>query len=158
MKKRVALAAVFGLAILLGWRIARQRMYDPSGEFVRRWAEIFERHPDLASIQAMDPNEYLYVGRFNDGTWVVASHDDGHGHSFDSLMDFLTDFRATVFYDSTGAIRYDTDYHFCGYEGLCGQLSGLDANTLEEFYSSLSQLRDLKLETWKAGRPPRQGQ
>lgn len=126
------------IAIAVGSRL----MPDHQTEgFVRHWARLFQKCPDVDSIRALPPAERpdcIYTRQFTNGQWVAVrmEHSCCSGAGFD----------ASVFADSTRTIRYDTTYSFCGYESLCGELGSVAATNLDGFYASLT---NLNLKTWK---------
>jgi hypothetical protein len=119
---------VFFMALIYGydhfWRNYR------SEEFVDQWSSRFSKCPDLASVTQNYPK--IYIRKFENGDWLAIVHEyscmDGAGYD------------VSVFYDSTGAIRYDKGCNFCGYEGLCCEMNRIEAQSLREFYSKLSFL------------------
>jgi hypothetical protein len=54
-------------------------------------------------------------------------------------------FDATIFYDSSGAVRVDRTHHFCGIEGLQSELGSVAATSLADFYTGLHQCQLAKL-------------
>lgn len=104
-------------------------------QFVGHWGPLFAEHQDLQGLQqidAADRPDLIYIRHFDSGEWIAArteySCTDGAG------------FDATVFLDSSGSIHYQTGYNFCGYEGLCGELNGIPATSLPQFYAGLKHM------------------
>ena len=101
-----------------------------SEEFVDQWSSRFLKCPDMESLAQNYPN--MYIRKFDNGEWLAIVHEhscmDGAGYD------------VSVFYDSTGAIRYDKGHNFCGYEGLSCEMNRIEAKSAQEFYSQLTFL------------------
>jgi len=138
--RTVLLALGVAITCVVAAIIAGQLFFRMAPErFVDRWAGLFRGCNGLASVESLSNREAkgaLYIREFADGEWVaVSSECSCTGAGFD----------ASVFYDSTGAIYSDTTHHFCGYEGLCGELNGIDASGLDDFYMALKALKPISL-------------
>ena len=123
------LLTALGLGVV-HWKHA----HDPLA-FVNHWGMLFRKYrtPEtFPEIKTSDRADLIFVRTFDSTEWVAArteySCTDGAG------------FDATVFLDSHGAIKYQIGYHFCGYEGLCGELRKVEADNLPEFYAKLTNV------------------
>jgi hypothetical protein len=140
-KKGIIIAGLLTTAVLAGVLISFVTGPTPE-KFIDHWGTTFTRCNsirDIKAIPATDRQDLIWVREFTNGEWILARNEyactDGAG------------FDATVFRDSNGSIFYQTTHHFCGYEGLCGELTQVKATNLVEFYASLDQ--DIKRMKWK---------
>jgi hypothetical protein len=128
-------AMVFIVAMLVRVPMAKEAKAAKWSAF---WSEQFRRCHTLAEVQALARPELIYTRTFPDGSWVAAKNEwdctDGAG------------FDAAIFYDSTSRLQVDRLHHFCGFEGLEGELRGISATSLRDFYAALQQcqLKELK--------------
>ena len=111
------------------------RHYDArSMRFVDHWASLLSRCRNIQEVEAVakEQDRLVLTRRFDSGEWVAvcSEHSCCSGAGFD----------ATVFVDSKGTIQYDTTHSFCGYEGLCGELNGVAASNLNQFYSGVDSM------------------
>ena len=87
---------------------------------------------DLPIIPKNKSQSLIYTRIFPNGEWIAARTEyacsDGAG------------FDATVFRGSKGRILYQTEHHFCGYEGLSSELNDVTAETLVDFYNNLTNI------------------
>jgi hypothetical protein len=126
-----ALLIAFGTSVIFSRLIPDNR----SERFVAHWTKLFQRMATLEEISGIpteDRPELIFTRRFTNGEWVMVrgeySCTDGAG------------FDATVFRDSSGIIRYQTGHHYCGFDGLRGELNGIEANSITEFFESIRGL------------------
>jgi hypothetical protein len=149
----LAVVVVAAASTTMHWK----RAHDPV-VFVDHWGDLFHQHSTPEAFKTIAPGDrpdLIYQRLFDSGEWIAArteySCTDGAG------------FDATVFLDSRGSIRYQIGHHFCAYEGLSGDLNKVEANSLAEFYSKLT---NVELRVWgghtankitraNAGGPPR---
>lgn len=134
--------AALAVLSLIGLHCWHNRQSAREERFVAHWARLFQTCPTAESLQRLDPSErpdLILIRRFSNGQWVAVRNEyscmDGAG------------FDASVWYDSTRKIRFDTSRNFCGYEGLCGEL-GFEASNLEQFYDGAAAL-GVHLREWK---------
>jgi hypothetical protein len=122
------LAGAGGIHYWLSWLDARPT------RFVERWGAIFQRCGDATAYPEDKP---FMIRKLPDGDVVVRSLSDGQWVAVASVCSCQDGFDASVFYDSSGLIQYNTEHHFCGYEGLCGGINGVEASGLAQFYKGL---------------------
>jgi hypothetical protein len=132
-----------GLLVVLGvagWLLSGRDDPRPR-QFVARWAGVLGQCQDAASAQRLDgPSQPILVRTFGNGEWVAACSESSCGGA---------GFDATVLRDSRGATWYDTAHHFCGYEGLCGELNAIPASDLDQFYAGL-EVAGIHVRPWNA--------
>jgi hypothetical protein len=103
--------------------------------FVKHWVHEFQEHKNKESfsrISKSDRPDLIVIRGFANRDWIAARTEyscmDGAG------------FDATVFIDSKGQIAYQIGHHFCGYEGLCSELNKVEASSLAEFYTQMTNV------------------
>jgi len=116
--------------------IGRTSAEHRARQFIDHWAKrLGDCTPD--TVHRLPPSErpdLIYVRQFENGEWLLArgAHACAGG-----------DFDATVFRDSAGTIHHQRTHHFCGYEGLSGELDAIAAKSLSQFYRQLAEVVDL---------------
>lgn len=125
--------------VALGFLVKHLSTPQRAKRFITHWAVLFSQCNSLADVESIAQEErpdLIWMREFENGEWVIArtEHACTSGAGFD----------ATVFRDSSGSILYQTTHHFCGYEGLCGDLRRAGATNLVQFYASLDDDVDLK--------------
>lgn len=108
--------------------------------FINNWGNNFMQCNTIEDVQLIPQEErpdLIWVKQFNNGEWVIARNE----HACSG-----TGFDATIFRDSTGVIYYQTAHHYCGYEGLCAELSAVKGTNLVQFYAGLDN--DVELKEW----------
>jgi hypothetical protein len=123
-------AAVFGVACGFYWEHV-EALTAPPRRFRAETVAALSRGKTLAACAAqlrrLDDGE-PYVRKFTDGTWVIARSHCTHdpGGEWDS----------TVMRSSDGPL-FSSTHHFCGDEGLHGELDRINARSAAEFVTKV---------------------
>ena len=112
----------------------------PIMDFVNHWGTLFAQcnsTNDLAQLPEIEQPDLVFT--FDNGEWVAVASEYACGSG--------AGFNATVFGDSNDDVMYQTNHHFCGFEGLSAELGKSEGTSIVDFYAALPE--DLELKEWK---------
>lgn len=101
-------------------------------QFRNRWLSILEtvKSPVDFDADTVTLAENKVIRTFPDNSWIaVVSHNIHEGGEWDR----------TLLKDSTGAV-WQSSHHFCGYEGLHGEIFSVEGTTLKQFHQNARHL------------------
>jgi hypothetical protein len=115
----VPLVAVVGLAAVVFFAFGASLA---KSEFAHKWTGVFRACKTLDDIKHLG----VYVREFPDGSWIAAANTSPSDNRFGYF--------ANAFRDSHGRI-FTAEHDFDGYEGLAGELSEVDARSVDDFFA-----------------------